>query len=47
VLSGRNTWCSTITRDPDKVATQTASPARWASDSAHRSDLARSADPSR
>ena len=35
------------TQDPDSVATQTASPARWASDSAHRNDLARSSDPSR
>jgi hypothetical protein len=47
VLSGRKTWCKTITRDPDKVATQTASPVRWASDSAQRSDLARSSEPSR
>ena len=47
MLSGRNTWCSTITRDPDKVATQTASPAWAASASAHRIDRARSSDPSR
>ena len=47
VLSGRNTWCSTMTRLPDSVATQTASPACWASDSAQRSDLARSSEPSR
>ena len=47
VLSGRNTWCSTMTRLPDSVATQTASPACWARDSAQRSDLARSSEPSR
>jgi hypothetical protein len=47
VLSGLNTWCKTITRVPERVATQTASFARRASDSAHVSDLARNSEPSR